>query len=191
MKNWLRDIKAHGSGKPREEWHLFLYKGDRKLVAKSADELILDANSSGGRGAHAAGSSGGGGAQSDAAGSSGGGGGAQPQDKRQRRGVSDMDEANHNVLERHQRHVDLLRKEPYARMQPAQVCCTHRHTRTHSHPTSRTPHPAPRLDGHSHPHLDGLSLSPCSRRSSRTCSTRIRESGVSKAAGSSGRTCSW
>ena len=180
--NWLRDIKAHGSGKPRDQWHLFAYKGDRRLVAKSENELILDEHAN---------SSGSGGAQPNAAGSSRGGIGASPPDKRQRRGVSDMDEANHNVLERHQRHVDQLRKEPYARMQPAQVCCTHRHTRTHPHPTSCTPHPAPRLDGHSHPHLDGLSLSPCSRRSSRTCSTRIRESRVSKAAGSSGRTCSW
>lgn len=92
VNGWLRDIKGHGAGKDRAEWHLYEYKGNRKLTAKTADQLILDD-------AH--------------------------QEKRQRRGPSDLDEDNHNVLERHQRKVELLRKPPYVSMQPMQVHCIH------------------------------------------------------------------
>ena len=39
---WLRNIKAHGDGHPRESWELWVYKGGRKLMPKTADTLRLE-----------------------------------------------------------------------------------------------------------------------------------------------------
>ena len=39
--DWLRDMKADADGIPKADWENYLYKGDRKLTRKNADQVTL------------------------------------------------------------------------------------------------------------------------------------------------------